>query len=168
VGNQQQVGRAEQSGECTSEARCDCLGCTSWLTHLCLHARRATRNASTRHGNAPHNTQHHTTHHITNVVGSAGSPTLRHAQGSPPPRLRAYSVCDQVQTRPRPASMSDPPDVHRQGCCHVPHVSTLERHLQAQHPLILVQRQHNLVLVNTAGVCCGVVGPACAAQHSTT
>lgn len=45
------------------------------------------------------------------------------------------------------------------------HVSTLESHLQAQHPLVLIKWQHNLVLISTAGVCCGVVRPA--GQHST-
>jgi hypothetical protein len=45
----------------------------------------------------------------------------------------------------------------------VPHICTLEGHLQAQHALVLIQRQHNLVLVTTAGVRCGVVRPA---RHS--
>jgi hypothetical protein len=57
------------------------------------------------------------------------------------------------------------PDVYRQRRCDMSHVSTLESHLQAQHPIVFIKRQHDLVLVKTAGVCCGVVRPA--RQHST-
>lgn len=54
--------------------------------------------------------------------------------------------------------------MHRQRCSYMPHISTFESHLQSQDTLILIQRQHDFLAVNTAACTATVSRPPRLAQ----